>query len=156
MNTNPYQTPAAAEPPPLQSSLGKQIARALVFLYAVFFTLFCGLGTIDDIVSGAPALETLFWFVMSVLTCYGIFALAVRQLRFPALARFWRAWAYLLPVLSYLGVAWDLSQETGFTIDELVMITVLFAIVTTPALVANWMVASRMHRRHPRSIDPAV
>lgn len=146
--TNPYQSPSTVEPP-RRSSSWKTIGRVCVFLYGVLFGLFCIAGTIEDVSSREPIVEIVFWMAMSVLTTYGVFALAIRQLRIPQLGTFWLYFSFALPFLTYLGAAWEIYHQPAMNKVEFLAVLLMFAVVTTPALVFNWMVRRRMNSQKP-------
>ena len=79
------------------------------------------------------------------LTTYGILALAIRRLRIPQLGTFWQYFAVALPFLTYLAAAWQIYHDPPWSAIELYVVLVMFAVVTTPALVFNWMVRHRLN-----------
>ncbi|WP_146525144.1 hypothetical protein [Novipirellula artificiosorum] len=143
--SNPYQPPSTVDDSRYSSGVWKAIGRVCVLIYGVLFGLFCIAGTIDDIWSREPIIETVFWIAMSVLTTYGVFALAIRRWRMPKLDTFWRYFAVALPFLTYLGAAWEIYHQPALPPIEFFAVLVMFVIVTTPGLVFNWMVRHRMN-----------
>lgn len=146
METNPYEPPATFGGKADGPSVLRVAGQICVLIYGVLFTLLCVAGTILDIWSGTSFLETLFWLLMSVLMCYGVFALAIRQIRTPRLGPFWRYFACVLPILTYLGAAWEIHREPPMPPVEFVAALILFVVVTTPGLVFNWMLRHRLDR----------
>lgn len=146
LQSNPYKPPTNVDTEVQRSSVLKLIGQVCVCVYGFLFTLFCIAGTIDDIASREPILETAFWLAMSVLTCYGVFAFAFRRLRIPRLSPFWKSFGVALPFLTYLGAGWEIYTQPAMSPQEFIAVLTMFVVVTTPGLVFNWMLRHRMDR----------
>ncbi|MGB7323334.1 MAG: hypothetical protein WBD31_00580 [Rubripirellula sp.] len=114
-------------------------------LYGLLFTSFRVWGTIGDFRENEPIVETAFWLILSVVMCYGIFALAIPQLRSKLVARTWRYVAYALPVLVYSATAWEIWNDDPMGPVEFVAVLTLFLIATTPAFVFNFMLYRKLN-----------
>ena len=145
LQSNPYQPPSSVEDSKSRSGIWNVIGRVCVLIYGVLFALDCTAGTADDILNREPIIETVFRIAMSVLTTYGILALAIRQLRIPQLGAIWQYFAVALPFLTYLAFAWKIYRDPALSLMELFIVLVMFAILTAPALVFNWMVRHRLN-----------
>ena len=122
------------------------IGRLAAVVYGLFFTLFCIAGTISDIQDSDPILETVGWLILSVVTCFGIFAFAIPQLQFRFVALAWRYVAYALPILVYSATAWEIWNGEPMGPIEFVAVLMLFLVITTPALVLNYMLHRNLNR----------
>lgn len=145
LQSNPYQPPSSVEASQYRSGIWNAFGRFCVLIYGVFFASLCIGETTDKILNRVPIFETVFWIAMSVLTTYGILALAIRRLRIPQLGTFWQYFAVALPFLTGLAVALKLYHDPPWSLIELFVVLVMFAVVLTPALVFNWMVRHRLN-----------
>lgn len=147
MTANPY------EPPDLRTveqgirPVLRMAARVAIVVYGLAFSAFCVVSTIDDFVNRDPIAETLFWILISVTTCYGIFALAIPALRVTLVVRTWRYVAYVLPVLVYAATGWEIRAGERMGTIELVLGLALFLVITTPAFVFNFLLHWRLRAR---------
>ncbi|KAA5538509.1 hypothetical protein FYK55_27605 [Roseiconus nitratireducens] len=150
LQTNPYQPPSSVEDSQVRPGVWNAIGRVCVLIYGVLFASDCIAGTIDGVVSREPMIKTVYWIVMSVLTTYGILALAIRRIRIPQLFTFWKYFAVALPFLTCLAAAWKIYQDPPLSGTELFTVCVIFAVMTTPAFVFNWMVRHRLKEPNHR------
>ena len=141
---SPYLPPSEIDDARRGESTGKFIARICILMYGVIFTLFCVWGTVGDILTPEPILETVFWLVLSVLTCYGIFAVAIRRMRMLSLGTFWRYFGAALPIVTLIDAGWSMYHEPPLPLVEFVAMLTLSALFLAPALMCNWMLRSRL------------
>lgn len=116
--------------------------RFFVGIYGVFFTAFCAMGTFDDLRSTRPTSYLIFWLVMSLLTCYGIWALAIPKIRMRVLSAFWRILWIVLPILAYSVTYFQVEDgDIPDSFPGLLFSIALFLAITLPAFVCNWLLS---------------
>lgn len=141
--SNPYESPRSVDTDRRPRMCWRTIGRTAVVLYGLVFTSFCIWGSIGDVRDKEPISETLFWFVLGGVMCFGIFAFAIPQLRSQLVARAWRYVAYAIPVLMYAATGWEIWNGERMESLEFAAVLTLFFIFTTPAVVFNFL----LHRK---------
>ncbi|MEM6468800.1 MAG: hypothetical protein AAF802_04475 [Planctomycetota bacterium] len=142
---NPYRATAHAENFQPGWGIWKLIQRACVAVYGMLLAFVCIVGTALEIWTGEPLLETAFWFLVGALMVYGVFALAISELRIRSLGPIWRQVTIGLAAITLFGTSWDIYSGPSMSRFELFAGLAAVAVFITPALVFNWMVGERMY-----------
>jgi len=145
MNENPYESfttlSAAAMLPQKEVPVGW---RVLAGLYGLLFSVFTGMGSYIDWISGEPLLKFWFWVIITLLTCYGIFAFAIPAIRISWLAKPWLAFSIALPFVAYSVTYYQNPDDFSTFSISLLLQLVLFLAITLPAMVLNLFLALQL------------
>lgn len=121
------------------------VGRATVVLYGLFYALLTIWGMADSFANKISIVQLAFDSVRDLVSCYGIFALAIPQLRSRLIASLWGYVAYALPVLTYADIGWVIWYGDPLAPKEAVVLVAVLLIVTAPAVVFNFMLYRQLN-----------
>ena len=145
MEENPYvSSEHKTDVPVLERQEIDRSWRILAGIYGLLFLAHCGMGSYVDLTSGGSSFRFWFWAILSLLTCYGIFALALPSIRISFLARPWLIFSIGLPFAAYTMTFIE-NPDDFYPISETVLLQIgAFLAITLPAIVCNFLLALRL------------
>ena len=145
MNENPYESfttvGAAAILPQKEVPIGW---RVLAGVYGLLFSVFAGMGSYIDWISGEPLLKFWFWVIITLLTCYGRFAFAIPVIRISWLAKPWLAFSIALPFVAYTVTYYENPDDFSTFSISLLLQFALFLAIKLPAMALNLFLALQL------------
>lgn len=128
--------------------------RIVIAVYGFMFLIYSSVGTIADLAEGAPLARFLFWLTLSLLTSYGVFALAIPSIRISFLARPWLLLSFSMPFVVYIATYLEDSGDLPPMSPVLFLQLSVFLFLTLPAFVLNIKLALLLlHRQKPKLFE---
>ncbi len=142
MDENPYESPhTASDAANVPRSEICITWRILAGFYGLMFSAFTGIGSYIDWTSDEPIGKFWFWAIISLLTCYGIFAFALPVIRFSWLAKPWLAFSIALPFAAYTMTYYENPDDFSSFSEVLLLQIAVFVAITLPAMACNLLLA---------------
>ena len=147
---NPYQPPLTQTVHEVSNPLWKVAARVAFVVYGSSYGGLVVYANVEEFLQ--LTWQKLLWQLttlsVDVLTCYGIFAMALRAIRHPLIFRVWRVFVWILPIFVFVDTAWELSKPETISGEDspviLIVSLLAFLVIFAPALACNILLVSRL------------